>query len=133
MQKNHILFPLPYLHGHVHKTRELKQDVVFLHEVGPGAADRSYGVAVAKLAGLPEKVIKRAEAVLLELEKNRNKTGYVEELPLFAAQAQGLQESDSVEPVDEVCVAIEGLNPDMLSPKDALDFLYQLKALSKRE
>ena len=106
------------------KVREWKGDVVFLHEVGGGAADRSYGVAVAKLAGLPAKVIARAQQLLKELEA-RDAGGGVDALPLFAAAP--------VEPEPPAASAVEtalaDIDPDGLSPKDALEALYRLKGL----
>lgn len=119
------------------KVREWKGDVVFLHEVAPGPADRSYGVAVARLAGLPPKAVKRAEAILKMLEARGAAGGAVEELPLFAAaSAASAHAEDCHENVtqSEVCHesvivnALRALDPDSLSPKDALDALYRLKS-----
>ena len=114
------------------KVREWKGDVVFLHEVGAGAADRSYGVAVAKLAGLPANVVKRAQAVLAQLEKQRSASGQVEELPLFAA-APAPAEDDKEAPAvsGKVAALLEAINPDATSPKEALSLLYDLKAALK--
>ena len=112
------------------KVREWKKDVVFLHEVAPGPADRSYGVAVARLAGLPAAVIARAEAVLVLLEKQRANGAAIEDLPLFAAAglrqdaAEGAPEADG----EALRAALHDLNPDVLSPREALDALYKLKS-----
>jgi len=120
------------------KVREWKGDVVFLHEVAPGPADRSYGVAVARLAGLPPKAVKRAEAILKMLEARGAAGGAVEELPLFAAaNAASVHDGNCHENVmqDGVCHetvivnALRALDPDSLAPKDALDALYRLKSM----
>ena len=109
------------------RAREWKGDLVLLHELAKGAADRSYGLSVAKLAGVPAPVIKRARAVLDKLEKGREQTGGLAaglgELPLFAATAQ--QQDDKPDPVR---TALETLDVDALSPREALDTLYALKA-----
>ena len=67
------------------QVREWKGDVVFLHDVGPGTADRSYGVAVGRLAGLPDAVVNRANEVLAMLESRKEEQNSLESLPLFAA------------------------------------------------
>ena len=111
------------------RAREWKGDLVLLHELAKGAADRSYGLSVAKLAGVPPPVIKRAKAVLDKLEKGREKTGGLAaglgELPLFAASAQA-EEKDR----DALRDALHALDIDALSPRDALDKLYELKAVA---
>jgi len=113
------------LHNATVSVKEWKGDVIFLHEVIAGAADRSYGVQVAKLAGLPKPVITRARAVLDMLEKReREGTGKVliDDLPLFgAAQPAPVQES-------EIETLLAGISPDELSPREALALLYELKA-----
>ena len=119
---------LPRLFNMSMRVREWKGDVVFLHEVGEGPADRSYGVAVARLAGLPPAVIARAENVLAELEARRHERAPMDELPLFAAASPPPEdESDSEE--SAALAALEGLDPDVLTPRDALDTLYRLKSL----
>ena len=109
------------------RAREWKGDLVLLHELAKGAADRSYGLSVAKLAGVPPPVIKRAKAVLDKLEKGRERTGGLAaglgELPLFAASVQA-EEKDR----DALRDALHALDIDTLSPRDALDKLYELKA-----
>ncbi|HFC05136.1 MAG TPA: DNA mismatch repair protein MutS, partial [Rhizobiales bacterium] len=116
------------------KVREWKGDVVFLHEVGPGAADRSYGIQVAKLAGLPEAVIERASDVLKTLEEKRSrsdKSEAIDDLPLFNAPrpvsitSQPAKPSAAMEKLAEIF-------PDEMTPRQALDALYQLKALSDK-
>ncbi|WP_298358081.1 DNA mismatch repair protein MutS [Rhodoblastus sp.] len=100
-------------------------DVVFLHEVARGAADRSYGVQVAKLAGLPKAVIARAKHILAELEqtdRNAPVERLVSDLPLFARG-----EAAIAPPADAVREALNALNPDEMTPRQALDALYALK------
>jgi DNA mismatch repair protein MutS len=107
------------------RAREWKGDLVLLHEVADGAADRSYGIAVAKLAGLPPAVVARAKAVLAKLEAGRDATGGVaaglDDLPLFAANSEPEQAAD---PLGEAVAAID---PDTLTPREALEALYRLK------
>ena len=108
------------------RAREWKGDLVLLHELAEGPADRSYGLAVAKLAGVPKSVVARAKSVLDRLEKGRAATGGLAaglgDLPLFAAAAE-LEE----EQCDELRERLQALDVDALTPKDALDLLYQLK------
>ena len=113
------------------KVREWKKDVVFLHEVAPGPADRSYGVAVARLAGLPPPVIARAEAVLALLEKQRAEGGAIEELPLFASagSSQNPDEDMAEEHEEALAAALCELDLDAISPREALEALYQLKKI----
>ncbi|SMQ85883.1 DNA mismatch repair protein MutS [Devosia lucknowensis] len=113
------------------KVREWEGEVVFLHEVGPGAADRSYGIQVARLAGLPEPVISRAKQVLDVLEQrsagtasSSQKASVLDDLPLFAHQpAPARKEKDAV------YEALDTLRPDELTPRQAIDALYQLKKI----
>lgn len=107
---------------HTMRTKEWKGEIVFLHEVGEGAIDRSYGIHVAKLAGLPPVVLSRAETVLAGLEeKKQHQQPLFDDLPLFSlAQEPTLKES-------AVEKRLAGLNVDMLSPREALDILYELK------
>ncbi len=110
------------------RAREWKGQLVLLHEVAEGPADRSYGIAVARLAGLPPKVVARARAVLAKLEAGRDATGGIaaglDDLPLFAAAAA--QEP----PADPLAQALEAIEPDALTPREALDALYRLKRLA---
>ena len=112
------------------RAREWKGDLVLLHELARGAADRSYGLSVAKLAGVPGPVIKRAKAVLDRLEKGREQTGGLGaglgELPLFAATLQAEEEEG-----DALREAIEAIDVDALSPREALDTLYALQAKAR--
>jgi DNA mismatch repair protein MutS len=110
------------------RAREWKGDLVLLHEVADGAADRSYGIAVAKLAGLPPSVVARAKAVLAKLEAGRDATGGIaaglDDLPLFAAASEP-------EPArDELADALAEIEPDTLSPREALEELYALKRIA---
>jgi DNA mismatch repair protein MutS len=109
------------------RAREWKGDLVLLHEVAEGPADRSYGIAVARLAGLPAAVVSRARSVLAKLEAGREATGGIaaglDDLPLFAAA----EPEPSADPVTE---ALAGMEPDRMSPREALDALYNLKRLA---
>ena len=111
------------------RAREWKGDLILLHEVAPGPADRSYGLAVARLAGLPPAVLKRAKDVLNRLEAGRAKTGGIAaglgDLPLFAAAA-----AQEEEKVDALRAAIDLIDADALSPREALEQLYHLKQLA---
>lgn len=116
---------------HCMKIKEFNDEVVFLHEVIDGAADRSYGIHVAKLAGLPGVVIKRAEQVLSSLEndkKNGNIKELADDLPLFASLREKEEAANVKSPVQ---TALEALNPDNLSPREALEELYKLKEMLK--
>src|SRR5207253_2527963 len=105
---------------------EWEGDVVFLHEVVPGSADRSYGIQVAKLAGLPATVIERAKLVLAKLEaEDRSAPRGFEDLPLFAAAPRP---SASTAPDAALAAVLAALHPDDLSPREALEALYALKA-----
>lgn len=123
---------LPRLVNMSMKVREWKGDVVFLHEVAHGPADRSYGVAVARLAGLPPPVVARAEEVLALLESRRETGGAIEDLPLFAAGAQSpapaSAPAETVSPhLQALAAALDALEPDAMSPREALEALYRLK------
>ncbi len=117
---------LPQMVPHAMRVREWKNDIVFLHEVGEGAAGRSWGVHVAKLAGIPAATVRRAATLLAALEHGRS-TG--PDLPLFASLP-------APEPAPDLLRAsLDKLEPDQLSPREALEALYQLKrlALSSQE
>ncbi|HNR75658.1 MAG TPA: DNA mismatch repair protein MutS [Parvularculaceae bacterium] len=117
---------LPRLENVSMRVKEYKGDVVFLHEVGQGPADRSYGVAVARLAGLPADVITRANDILKRLEAGGSRTGAIDELPLFAIAPEPQAEGAEPDPLRE---ALADINPDALSPREALNMLYRLKSL----
>jgi DNA mismatch repair protein MutS len=123
---------LPRLGNVTMRVKEWEGDVVFLHEVAKGSADRSYGVQVAKLAGLPDAVIERAKAVLHQLEAGETSgkaDRLIDDLPLFTASVR--QEPAKKLPKDNAALSeLSRLNPDELSPKEALEMLYRLKLLS---
>ncbi len=108
------------------RAREWKGDLVLLHELAEGPADRSYGLAVARLAGVPQQVVSRAKAVLDRLEKGRAETGGLAaglgDLPLFAAAAQAEEEA-----CDSLRNTLRCIDVDALTPREALDMLYALK------
>ncbi len=112
-------------------VKEWKDSIVFLHEVREGAADRSYGIQVAKLAGLPGPVIARAKQVLARLEKQqgRGSAEVVEDLPLFAALKEADPEPEPEAAVSAVEEELAGVDPDSMTPREALDALYRLKGL----
>src|SRR5262249_41363091 len=106
------------------RVREWNDSIVFLHEVAPGSADRSYGIHVAKLAGLPKAVVARAEDVLRAWEEGREghkPLARIDDLPLFAPHAAVTPRKSVVE---EELRAIE---PDTMTPKQALEVIYALK------
>ncbi|WP_174285088.1 DNA mismatch repair protein MutS [Sphingomonas bacterium] len=111
------------------RAREWKGELVLLHELAEGPADRSYGLAVARLAGLPPATVARAKSVLAKLEAGRARTGGIaaglDDLPLFAAAA-----AVASPPVDPLRAAIEALDIDSLTPREALDTLYGLRTLA---
>ncbi|MGB3719121.1 MAG: DNA mismatch repair protein MutS [Hyphomicrobiaceae bacterium] len=117
-------------------VKEWQDEIVFLHKVRPGAADRSYGIQVAKLAGLPAAVVKRAREVLARLEKQDRRSGNtassLEDLPLFAHELEKANTAGRNAP-SEVELALDKINPDELTPRAALDVLYELKALRRGE
>jgi DNA mismatch repair protein MutS len=111
------------------RAREWQGDLVLLHELADGPADRSYGLAVAKLAGLPAPVITRAKAVLEKLEATREVTGGIAaglgDLPLFAATIN--TSATTTTPADKLAEALRHADLDALSPREALDLLYAWK------
>jgi DNA mismatch repair protein MutS len=122
---------LQHLACYTMRVKEWQGDVVFLHEVAPGAADRSYGIHVAKLAGLPPSVVARAEEVLTVLEKGEQGGALArlaEDLPLFTAAR--LAPAPPATP--PALAELAALQPDALTPRDALELLYKLKAMLER-
>lgn len=121
---------LEHLSLHCMRVKEFNGEVVFMHEVTDGAADRSYGIHVAQLAGLPPKVIKRAGVILHNIE-NQNKGLSVDEiadqLPLFSYAQERKQNNPELED------ALQRLNPDDYSPREALAKLYELKKMVKND
>lgn len=121
--------PLNRLSNVTMKVKEWEGDVVFLHEVVSGTADRSYGIQVAKLAGLPEAVITRARDVLDQLENTERKNAastLIDELPLFSVSPQETSKPQAND--SELVATLEALVPDELSPREALQALYDLRA-----
>jgi DNA mismatch repair protein MutS len=122
---------LKRLHNATMRVKEWHGDVVFLHEVVPGAADRSYGIQVAKLAGLPASVIERAKLVLAQIEaEDRTSPArkLIDDLPLFAAARPAPTVSQRDEALTTLVEALAALHPDEMSPREALEALYALKA-----
>ncbi len=121
---------LPRLSNHTMMVREWEGEVVFLHEVAAGTADRSYGIQVARLAGLPEGVLGRARQVLTILERRAAEGrgssgrmgGVLDDLPLFAQPAPSKEAS--VNPLHEM---LDAVRPDELTPREAIELVYELK------
>ncbi|MEZ5918547.1 MAG: DNA mismatch repair protein MutS [Alphaproteobacteria bacterium] len=121
---------LSALSCHSMQVKEWKGEIIFLHSVGEGAADRSYGIHVAKLAGLPGAVIGRAEEILTLLQSGEQSsalTRLADDLPLFTASSATTVSKETYKSVIEE--RLESLSPDALSPREALDLLYELKTL----
>jgi DNA mismatch repair protein MutS len=114
------------------RVREWKGEVVFLHEVTPGMADRSYGIQVARLAGMPPKVVERAKTILRDLETSEaRKTLSLDTLPLFAALSNKAPQQPAppavpreISPLEE---ALKALTLDTMTPREALETLYRLR------
>jgi len=114
---------------HTMRVKEWKGDVVFLHEVAPGTADRSYGVHVARLAGLPVAAVARAEEVLALLGQGEQAGALAklaDDLPLFRSAPPARPAAP-----DPLQGALDAIDPDALTPREALDALYRLKAVRK--
>ena len=124
---------LPQLHNATVEVKEWKGEIAFLHRIATGAADRSYGVQVARLAGLPKPVIARAREVLEQLEASDRAdaaTRLIDDLPLFNASAAGRQIEPGGE--DQLRETLSELNLDEMTPREALEALYRLRALLDR-
>ena len=125
---------LPALTLHCMRIKEFNEQVVFLHEVIDGAADRSYGIHVAKLAGLPKSVITRAGQVLKKLEKDgqmQSSCSLENDLPLFSfANVEKSREEKQKSPLEEV---IDNIEPNDITAREALDIIYELKTLRKND
>jgi DNA mismatch repair protein MutS len=127
---------LPRMFNATVRVKEWQGDVVFLHEVLPGSADRSYGIQVAKLAGLPAAVIARAKSVLAKLEaQDRGQTAraLADDLPLFAVPSRASAEPAPPSEAQRLIEAVKALHPDEMSPREALEALYALKAKLPKE
>ncbi len=112
---------LPRMRPHTMTVKEWKGQVVFLHEVAEGAGGKSFGVHVARLAGVPAPVVARAARLLAELERRGGGVG--EDMPLFAAASRPPPTQDPLH------AEVDSLDPDTLAPREALEILYRLKAL----
>ncbi len=124
---------LPRLVNLTMRVTDWNGDVIFLHEVMPGAADRSYGIQVAKLAGLPPSVVERARVILRELEAGDRQAPVqkmVDDLPLFSVARRP---ETAEPPKDRLRESLDGIEPDELSPREALQALYDLKKLRSTE
>jgi len=122
---------LPRMFNATVRVKEWQGNVVFLHEVLPGSADRSYGIQVAKLAGLPASVITRAKSVLAKLEaqdRGQSARALVDDLPLFAVPSRAAAEAAPPTEAEQLIQAVKALHPDEMSPREALEALYALKA-----
>jgi DNA mismatch repair protein MutS len=111
------------------RVKEWKGDVVFLHEVGPGTADRSYGIHVGKLAGLPKSVTARAEEVLGVLEKGEQGGALArlaDDLPLFSTARRRAEPAPRESAAEAL---LRDIRPDELTPREALELIYRLRAL----
>ncbi len=127
---------LPRMFNATVRVKEWQGDVVFLHEVLPGSADRSYGIQVARLAGLPAPVIARAKSVLAKLEaQDRGQTAraLADDLPLFAVPSRAAAEPASPSESEKLVEAVKALHPDEMSPREALEALYALRAKLPKE
>lgn len=123
---------LPSLFCATMKIKEWEKEIVFLHEVAPGTADRSYGLHVARMAGLPQSVLSRAETVLSNLEKGSESpkaADFLDKLPLFDGTAP---KEAPEEPDSPILEAIRAVKPDDLTPKEALETLYRIKAMEAK-
>lgn len=108
------------------EAKEWNNELIFLHKVINGAADRSYGVHVAKIAGLPALAVNRARAILEQLEQTDNKSKIIDDLPLFSLAAKEFEKPREKSAIEK---AVETVNPDDLSPKQALELIYELRNL----
>jgi DNA mismatch repair protein MutS len=130
-----LVAELPRMRPHTMRVKEWKQDVVFLHEVAEGAGGRSWGVHVARLAGVPAPVVRRAGLLLAALEDRAGRLTDAAALPLFAAMrtpavtdATASASPPEIED-DPLRAALAEIDPDRLSPREALEALYRLRAL----
>jgi DNA mismatch repair protein MutS len=119
------------------RVKEWHGDVVFLHEVVAGAADRSYGIQVAKLAGLPSAVIERAKLVLAQIEAEERTSPVhrlIDDLPLFSSMPKSASSTPRMNATSEAVIsALSALNPDELTPREALEALYALKLAAAKK
>jgi DNA mismatch repair protein MutS len=118
---------MPRLSPHTMRVKDWRGTVVFLHEVAPGAAGRSWGVHVAQLAGVPAPVVRRAAALLAELERRGGPLQTP--LPLFSHAAAPEPDAAPADPLREAIDAIDAIDPDRLTPREALELIYRIKSL----
>ena len=115
------------------EVKEWKGDIIFMHSITSGAADRSYGIHVAKLAGLPGGVLSRARQVLAQLEQNGHSgaagSALSDNLPLFDMALHDHNQDKLPNTQSDLAAKLRAINPDELSPRHALEALYELKAL----
>jgi DNA mismatch repair protein MutS len=126
---------LPRLTNLTVRVTEWNGDVIFLHEVVQGAADRSYGIQVAKLAGLPPAVVARSKALLAELEAGERSAPVqkmIDDLPLFAPLLSAKEQTPAAPVRDLVREALEATDPDEMTPREALERLYEIKRIAGR-
>jgi DNA mismatch repair protein MutS len=127
---------LPRVTNLTMRVTDWNGEVVFLHEVLPGAADRSYGIQVAKLAGLPSAVVTRAQEILRLLEASDRRTPVetlIADLPLFSHAAERVAPAAHSAPADPLREALATIDPDALSPREALEALYRLKQSARQK
>ena len=120
---------LPRLSPHTMRVKEWKGDVVFLHEVAAGAGGRSWGVHVAKLAGVPAAVVRRAAGLLEALEQRAGRLTEAAALPLFAAAPPVGPEHGRDKPPDQIREMLVGLDLDNMTAREAMQALYALREL----
>ncbi|MCE2516447.1 MAG: DNA mismatch repair protein MutS [Alphaproteobacteria bacterium] len=120
---------LDALSPHAMQVKEWQGEIVFLHEVAKGGADRSYGIHVARLAGVPASVLERAEDVLTSLSEENSPltSSRLDDLPLFSAEVAAAPPAGSSH--DELLAHLDGLLPDTMTPMQALEAIYALRAL----
>jgi len=125
---------------HFMKVKDWKGEIIFLHEVAAGSADRSYGIQVARLAGLPKVVVERATQVLHSLEqdgqgaaKGQKNDNLANDLPLFSVIQEKVEQGhvDENNPAMKIASALSEIHPDELTPREAMDVLYKLKKLQQ--
>ncbi len=124
---------LDALKPHTMRVKEWQEDVIFLHEVVPGAADRSYGIHVARLAGLPAPVVTRAEQVLHALESGEQSgavTRLADDLPLFTVAGSAAGQAGEPAAPSAAEQALAEIDADELTPRAALELIYRLKRLA---
>jgi DNA mismatch repair protein MutS len=125
---------LATLSTHAMQVREWQDEIVFLHKVAAGGADKSYGIHVARLAGVPQTVLSRAEDVLTRLSEEKGDNSALDGMPLFSADVDPhvFQSAGLTKEQEELYNFIDGLLPDTMTPRDALDVIYALKALKDK-